>query len=361
MKKRKFGLALSLVLAAGTILGACGNGDEKDKTADKGTKEDSFSVGMVTDIGGVDDKSFNQSAWEGLSAWGKESGMEKGKGGYDYLQSKSDADYTTNLQRLARENFNLIFGIGYLLQPAVEEIAKQRKDTNFAIVDSTVDQPNVASITFKEHEGSFLVGVVAGLATKSNKVGFIGGVDGDLINKFEVGFVAGVKSVNPKADVDVEYVGSFGDAAKGKSIADKMYNSGIDVIYHASGGSGEGLFADAVELKKKDPSRTIWAIGVDKDQSDLGKVDDKTNITLTSMVKRVDIAVKDVAQKAKDGEFPGGKILEYGLEENAIGIAPTQDNLTPDMLKAVEEWTTKIKNGDVKVPTTRDELKNFKY
>ncbi|WP_075980868.1 BMP family lipoprotein [Bacillus massilinigeriensis] len=358
MKKRKFGLALSLVLAAGTILGACGN-SEKDTTADKGKEESKFSAAMVTDVGGVDDKSFNQSAWEGLSAWGEENGLEKGKGGYDYLQSKSDADYTTNLQRLAREKFNLIFGIGFLLQKPVEEIAKQRTDTNFAIVDSVVEQPNVASITFKEHQGSFLVGVVAGLATKSNKVGFIGGVDSDLIKKFEVGFIAGVKSVNPKATVDVEYAASFADAAKGKSIAGKMYGSGVDVIYHAAGGTGEGMFAEAVELKKKDSSKNIWAIGVDKDQYDLGKVDENTNIALTSMVKRVDIAVKDVTQKAKDGKFPGGEVLAYGLEENAIGIAPSQDNLTDDMKKAVEEWTAKIKNGEVEVPQTIDELNNF--
>jgi basic membrane protein A and related proteins len=360
LKKSKLGFLLSIVIALGTFLSACGNADNNEKTAPRTKGDDTFSLAMVTDMGGVDDKSFNQSAWEGIQEFGKKNNLKKGKGGYDYLQSKSDADYTTNLQRLAREDFDLVLGIGFLLAKPVKEIAQQRKDTNFAIVDSVVESDNVASITFKEHEGSFLVGAIAGLATTSNKIGFIGGVDSDLIHKFEAGFIAGVKSVKPDADVMVEYAATFTDAGKGRSIANKLYNSGVDVIYHASGGTGEGLFAEAVELKKKDPNRKIWAIGVDKDQSDLGKVDENTNITLTSMIKRVDVAVMDLAQRSMDGDFPGGKILEYGIEENAIGIAPSRDNLTPDMQKAVEEWTAKIKNGDVTVPKTRDELKNFK-
>ena len=134
--------------------------------------------------------------------FGQDNGLEKGKAGYDYLQSKSDADYKTNLNTAVRNKFDLIYGIGYKLKPAIEEVSKQRKDSHFAIVDDVItDRDNVASITFKEHEGSFLVGVVAGLTTKSNKVGFIGGTDSDLINKFAAGFQAGVKAVNPDADV----------------------------------------------------------------------------------------------------------------------------------------------------------------
>ncbi|WP_199478309.1 BMP family lipoprotein [Peribacillus saganii] len=364
MKKRKFGLAMSLVLAAGTMLGACGKSDEKDTSNGGGggdAEKDNFTVAMVTDIGGVDDKSFNQSAWEGLVEYGKKNNLEKGNKGYDYLQSKSDADYSTNLNRLAREDYDLIYGIGYLLAEPVKEIADQRKETKFAIVDSVVEGDNVASITFKEHQGSFLTGVVAGLTTKTNKIGFVGGMDSELINKFEVGFVAGVKSVNPDAKVDIEYAGSFGDAAKGKAIAGKMYNSGADIIYHASGGTGNGVFAEAKELKAKDPNKEIWVIGVDKDQHQEGFVKDlNKSVTLTSMVKRVDLAVADVAQRAKDGKFPGGEVIEYGLEENGVSIAPTQDNVSEEALKAVEEWTGKIKSGEVTVPATRDELKSFK-
>ncbi|ANB59276.1 BMP family lipoprotein [Anoxybacteroides amylolyticum] len=355
-KKRIGGLALSLVLAAGTLLSGCGQGQKA------GEKKDNFTVAMVTDVGGIDDKSFNQSAWEGLQKFGQDNGMKKGKDGYDYLQSQSDADYSTNLNKLARSNFDLIYGIGFLMTDAITKIAEQKPKQKFAIVDSVVNKPNVASITFKEHEGSFLVGVVAGLTTKTNKIGFVGGMEIPLIEKFESGFRAGVKAVNPKATVEVQYAGAFDQADKGKAIASSMYASGIDVIYHAAGATGNGVFSEAKDLKTKDPNREIWVIGVDKDQAPEGevKVGDKTyNVTLTSMVKRVDVAVYDVAKKTKEGQFPGGKVLEYGLPENGVGIAPTQDNIKPDILKVVDEWKQKIIKGEVKVPTTRDEYKQF--
>ncbi|WP_409292370.1 BMP family protein [Peribacillus sp. SCS-37] len=358
MKKRKFGLALSLVLAAGTMLGACGKSEDK-KGADGG-KKDAFSVGMVTDVGGVDDKSFNQSAWEGLQAFGKENNQEKGKGGFDYLQSKSDSDYITNLTTLSRQGFDLVYGIGFMMQDSVTKVADQRKDTKFAIVDAVVEKPNVASITFKEHEGSFLVGVVAGMTTKTNKVGFIGGVQSPLIEKFETGFKAGVKSVNPKAEVITKYTGAFDKPDLGQATANSMLKSGADILFHAAGGTGIGMINEIKSVKQKDPSKNIWAIGVDRDQAPDGKIDDKTNIMLTSMVKRVDVAVQDIAKKAKDGSFPGGKVTEYGLDQNGIGIAPTKDNVSKEALKAVEEWTAKIKSGEVKVPSTPADLKNFK-
>ncbi|MBA2870866.1 basic membrane protein A [Anoxybacillus calidus] len=358
MKKKRFGVALSLMLAAGALLGGCGQKDENNA----GGNKDTFSVAMVTDVGGVDDKSFNQSAWEGLQKFGEDNGMKKGKGGYDYLQSQSDADYTTNLNKLVRSDFDLIYGIGFLMADAIGEIAEQKPKAQFAIVDSVVEKPNVASITFKEHEGSFLVGVVAGLTTKTNKIGFVGGMEIPLIEKFESGFRAGVKAVNPKATVEVQYAGAFDQADKGKAIASSMYASGIDVIYHAAGATGNGVFSEAKDLKTKDPNRELWVIGVDKDQAPEGvvKVGGKEyNVTLTSMVKRVDVAVYDVAKKTKDGQFPGGKVIEYGLPENGVGIAPTQDNIKPEVLKAVDEWKEKIIKGEVKVPKTRDEYKEF--
>jgi basic membrane protein A len=358
--KKKHGLALSLMLAAGTLLAGCGGGTDKNEEAGEegggeGSK-DNFTVAMVTDVGGVDDKSFNQSAWEGIQAFGKENNLEKGEG-FDYLQSTSDADYATNLNTLARKDYDLIYGIGYQLQGAVDEIAQQQKDAHFAIVDTVVEQPNVASIMFKEHEGSFLVGVVAGLTTKTNKVGFVGGMESDLIKKFEVGFVAGVKAVNPEAKVDIQYAGAFDAADKGKAIASSMYGGGADIIYHAAGGTGNGVFSEAIDLKVEDPDRELWVIGVDKDQYEEGsgktKDGEDFNITLTSMVKRVDVAVKDLAEKGAAGEFPGGEIIEYGIEEDAIGIAPAphDENLSDDVKAKVKEYQEKILNGEIEVPT----------
>ncbi|MGG6431994.1 BMP family lipoprotein [Anoxybacillus sp. D401a] len=357
MKKKRFGLSMSLLLTAGMLLGGCGQAKEETKTEEGKASE--FSVAMVTDVGGIDDKSFNQSAWEGLQKFGEENGLKKGKGGYDYLQSQSDADYATNLNKLVRNDFDLIYGIGFLMTDAITEIAEQKPDNKFAIVDSVVEKPNVASITFKEHEGSFLVGVVAGLMTKTNKIGFVGGMEIPLIEKFESGFIAGVKAVNPNATVEVQYAGAFDKADKGKAIASSMYASGIDIIYHAAGATGNGVFSEAIDLKKQDPNKEIWVIGVDRDQYEEGKVPgtDKS-VTLTSMVKRVDVAVYDLATKTKNGNFPGGQAVEYGLKEDGVGIAPTTKNNVPeDVLKKVDEWKQKIINGEVKVPTTRAELK----
>ncbi|SEB02363.1 basic membrane protein A [Thalassobacillus cyri] len=369
MKNRRFLLVFSLLLAIGMILGACGSSEggsnESEGSGSDGgngnseeASEGDFSVAMVTDVGGIDDKSFNQSAWEGLQAFGEENGMEKGQG-IDYAQSASDADYNTNLNRLVRSDYNLIFGIGFLLAPAIEEVADQNPETNFSIVDSVVEKDNVASIVFKEHQGSFLVGVAAAMKTESDQVGFIGGVDSDLINKFEAGFRAGVKSVNPDIEVKVQYAGAFDAPDDGKAIASNMYSQGVDVIYHASGGTGNGVFAQAKDLKQNDPDRNVWVIGVDRDQHEEGQIGDM-NVTLTSMVKRVDIAVQDISTKAMNGEFPGGEVVEYGLEDDAISVATSNEEAMTDEIKtAVEDWKQKIVDGDVEVPSTQDEAKSF--
>ncbi len=355
---------LAVLLSLGLFLAACGgSGDDKKedegKTGDAGKSEETdFSAAMVTDIGGVDDKSFNQSAWEGLQAFGKENGLEKGNG-FDYAQSNDKSDYMPNLTRLIRDDYKLIFGIGFELKEDIAKVAEQYPDTQFAIVDDVVEQPNVASITFKEHQGSFLVGVAAAKKTTTNKVGFVGGIDSPLINKFESGFIAGVKSVNPDIEVKVQYAESFGAPDKGKIIASNMFNEGFDVIYHASGGTGNGVFNQAKDIKQNDPDRDIWVIGVDRDQHEEGQIGDH-NITLTSMVKRVDVAVQDVSNKTMNGESHGGELLEYGLEDDAIAVATTNsDAMTQDIIDAVNEWKEKILNGDVEVPKTREETKAF--
>ncbi|WP_226034889.1 BMP family lipoprotein [Aquibacillus saliphilus] len=379
MKKSRLLLLLSLLLAFGLILGACGASDEEDtanNTEDttsteetesaEGTDEDAteeseatdFSVSMVTDIGGVDDKSFNQSAWEGLEAFGNEHGMSKGEG-YDYAQSSSDSDYMPNINRLVRGGYDLVFGIGFMLTDAITEVAGQNPDTNFALVDAVAEGDNVVNITFKEQQGSFLVGVAAALKSESGKVGFVGGEESELIKKFEVGFVAGVKSVDSSIDVDVQYADSFGAPDKGKAIAANMYNSGVDVIYHASGATGNGVFAQAKDIKNSDSDANAWVIGVDRDQYEEGTIGD-TNVTLTSMVKRVDIAVQEVAKSAMDGEFPGGEILEFGLEDNGIAVAKTNEEAyTADIDTAVEEWKQKILDGEIEVPSTDEELESY--
>ncbi|MBK3494330.1 BMP family protein [Viridibacillus sp. YIM B01967] len=349
MTKRKFGLALSVVLAAGTLLGACGSKDDSSK-GDKESKEKNFSIAMVTDLGGIDDKSFNQSAWEGIQKFGKDNALEKGNGGYEYLASKSSSDYNVNLNSLVRRDFNLIFGVGYLMEDSIKEVASQKPKTNFSIIDGKVDAPNVASILFKEQEGAFLAGVAAASVTKSNKIGFVGGIDIPVINRFHAGFVEGVKAVNPDIKVDAVYTGAFDKAELGKTTANRMYTSGVDVIFHAAGATGNGVFTEAKERKTKDANANVWVIGVDADQYKEGQVNDKTNVTLTSVMKRVDIAVQDVAKKAKEDKFPGGEILTYGLSDNGMALADSHGAITDDVMKKIDDYAKQIADGKIKVP-----------
>lgn len=361
MKKRKFPILISLALAAGTLLGACGQANEPEPEATPDTTpgneavETDFTVKMVTDVGGVDDKSFNQSAWEGLQKF-----SDDYNAGVDYLESGDPADYQPNLNRLVREDSDLVLAIGYLMGDDVKAIAEQQPDSQLAIVDMVVTDDdgnflkNVANITFKEHEGSFLVGVIAGLQTKTNKVGFLGGVDGFLIKKFENGFKAGVKAVNPNAEIIVQYAEAFDDASRGQAIAGTIYAQGADIIYHAAGGTGNGLFTEAKE--RSSAGEDVWAIGVDRDQHEEGMPE---NVTLTSMVKRVDQAVYQVSERTMNGDFPGGEIVEFGLEEDGVGIAATTENVSEEGLKAVEDYKAQILNGEIDVPQTDEEYEAY--
>jgi len=355
MKKRKFGLVLTSVLAASAILGACGAKDEEkpakeneNATSGENNKE-AFTVAMVTDTGGVDDKSFNQSAWEGLEAYGKEHGLKQGDG-FDYLQSKTDADYETNLNLLIRRDFNLIYGIGYLLKDAVEAVATENPDNQFVIVDEEVAADNVVSVKFKEQEGAFLAGVAAAKMSKTGKIGFVGGMDIPVINRFQAGFVEGAKAVNPDIEIQQKYTGAFDKADLGKITANSMYSSGVDIIFHAAGATGKGVFSEAKERKKKDPNANVWVIGVDADQYEEGKIDDKTNVTLTSMLKGVNSAVIDISNKAKNGEFPGGQTLTYGLAEDGVKLADSRGAIPADVQAVIDEYKEKIVKGEIKVP-----------
>ncbi len=199
------------------------------------------------------------------------------------------------------------------------------------------------------------------LLTKTNKVGFIGGMEIEVIDRFEAGFIAGVKAVNPDAEVDSQYAGAFDKAELGQTIAASMYSSNVDVIFHAAGATGNGLFKEARDLKAKDPSRYIWAIGVDADQTAEGLLEidgEEKNIILTSALKRVDVAVKDLAEQAKAGTFPGGEVINYGLAEDGVGLAPVNPDVenVDDINSKVEEYKEQIKNGEIEVPASVSEL-----
>ncbi|ALI32020.1 BMP family lipoprotein [Weissella cibaria] len=338
--------AAVLVIAGGAYAALSGNksaSGESDKT----------SVALVTDGGGVDDKSFQQSAWEGLKKWGKENGVKQGKGGYTYYQSKTNADFKTNYDQAAAAGFKNIYGIGFQLTSTINEEAKKHPKTNFMIVDDVAKtQKNVVSVTFKSEQSSYLAGVAAAKTTKTNKLGFVGGMESAVVKTFEAGFTAGAKSVNPDIQVDAQYVGSFTDAGKGKTIAASMYQNGADVIFAAAGGAGAGVFTEAKDLNsEKKAADKVWVIGVDRDQNADGAYtakDGKSNFTLTSSVKKVGKAVVDVTEKAAKDKFPGGEHLVYGLDDK--GVAVTRGHMSAATWDAVQAAKKQIIDGKVEVP-----------
>ncbi|HFI0064304.1 TPA: BMP family protein [Streptococcus suis] len=351
MNKKLVGFGLATVAAL--TLAACGSRTANKEAASTDSSEVSVKPMIVTDIGGVDDRSFNQSAWEGLTAWGDENGLSKGSG-YDYIQSQSESDYVTNLDSAVAGGYNLVFGIGFALETAIAEAAPNNPETHFVIVDSVVpDQENVVSVGFADHQASYLAGVAAAKSTKTNHVGFIGGMEGVVIDRFEAGFVAGAKSVNPDIKVTVDYAGSFGDAAKGQTLAAAQYAAGADIIFHASGGTGNGVFAAAkAENETRNEADKVWVVGVDRDQSAEGEYTSKdgkaSNFVLASTIKEVGTAVKDIATKAVAGEFPGGTVVQFSLKDKGVELAET--NLSEDASKAVADAKQAIIDGKVEVP-----------
>ena len=274
-------------------------------------KRNPTSIGMVTDLGSINDKSFNQSAWEALQKLNTDYGYD-----VKYLEPKSDGEVMPNLLTFVKGNYDLTWATASTLADAVTQLASENPDAKFGIIDSDIVVPNVAAISFKEQEGSFLVGVIAGLTTKTNKIGFIGGMEIPVIKRFEAGFREGIKAVNPDAKLIVNYTGVFNRVDVGKSAAATIYNEGADIIFHAAGLTGNGAFNEAKERKAN--GENVWVIGVDKDQS-LTFGDD---ITLTSMIKKVDEAVKRVNKEVVDGTFAGGS-ENLTLKENGVGIADT--------------------------------------
>lgn len=338
---------LVLLLAAALLAAVAGCAAETENGDVTGPDEETAEekvVFMVTDMGGVDDRSFNESGWEGFKRFRDEiDGWTA-----EYIESNSDEDYIPNLRKAVESGAELVWAIGYMMADHLDAVAVDNPDKFFAIIDWETDEPrdNVSYVVFKEHEGSFLVGLVAGLMTESNKIGFIGGMEGDLIKKFEVGFRAGVFTVNPDAEVIVQYAQSWSDTEKGNQIANQMISAGADVIYHAAGGVGIGVAAACEENE-------VWFIGVDQDQSVL-----TPEFTLTSMLKRVDNACYSISKALVEGNFPGGEIAVLGLAEGGVDYVKSE-HIPDDVAAEVETRKQEIIDGYLAVPSTEDEYAAF--
>ncbi len=338
---------LSFLGATALILAACGNGLEKEaETEANGTEDSEFSIAMVTGVGGVDDRSFNQSSWEGMQEWVEENGYSADT--INYYQSDSETDYMPNFNSAITDGFDIIFGIGFLLEDPVTQMAKQFPEQYFSIVDAVVDLPNVASLNFRDQENSFLAGMAAALTTQTNSVGFIGGLEGPVVDRFQTGFAAGVAHIDESIEVDIQYANTFGDAGAGQQIAAAMYSTGADVIFHASGATGNGLFQEARNRMEAGSDTDLWVIGVDRDQNEEGEYDGG-NVTLASTVRQVGNAVKNVTNRTTDGNFPGGETVFYGFAEEGVDFVH-HGAISDEDWAQIEEARQQIIDGEIEVP-----------
>lgn len=365
-QSRSLKLLLALLAAFALIAAACGDDDGDNGTAasdtstteaaddgngDEGNGDEGntgegsdVKVGMVYDIGGRGDQSFNDAAYVGLSRAADELGVEVN----DLEPAAGGQDRDELLRTLAEEGYDLVIGVGFAFEESIQEVAADFPDTTFAIVDAAPEADNIKGLVFDEPGGSFLVGAAAALKSETGHIGYIGGVELPLIQRFEAGYVAGARHVNPDIQIDITYISQppdfsgFNDPARGGEIARSMYESGADIIYHAAGGSGGGLFQAATEIGD------VWAIGVDSDQYLTVPAPGNERI-LTSMLKRVDVAVFGVIEAFVNGDTSGG-VTEFDLSVDGVGYS-TSGGFVDDIADQLDELKQQIIDGDITVPT----------
>jgi len=315
--------------------------------------EEAARVGLAFDIGGEGDQSFNDSAVVGLEMAMDEFGIETQK-----VSPNGDGSNRAELlSQLAEQGFNPVIAVGFAYDEVITAVAADFPDTTFgqidgsnAVFDGTSKGPNHTGLLFAEEQGSFLAGVAAALKSEAGRIGFVGGVEVGLIQKFEAGYVAGATAVNPDITVDVQYISpagdfsGFGDPARGKIVAQGMYDGGADIVYHAAGASGGGVFEAAAESQ-------ALAIGVDSDQYNTVGDPALQEVIMTSMLKRVDVAVFEFISSFIDGSAEGGTDVIYDLSVDGVGLA-TSGGQIDDIQADIDEFKQQIIDGEVEVPTT---------
>lgn len=383
MRKRLL-LLLAIVVSFSLVAAACGDddststtGDESSQPAEEGAGDQQatddqpepdqgeeaggeeaggeemagtdVTVGLVFDIGGRGDQSFNDAAAAGIERAKEELGIE-----FTEASPNEDGSNRAELLQAQADENDLVIGVGFLFADSMAEVAANNPDTHFAIVDGAVEADNVASLVFAEEQGSFLVGAAAALKSETGKVGFIGGVNIELIQKFEAGYRAGVAAVDPSIEVVSQYIteppdfDGFNAPDRAKEIAAQMYAEGADIVYHAAGGSGAGLFQAAKEYSEANGTK-VWAIGVDSDQYKTAGEDVRDYI-LTSMLKRVDVAVFETVKAEVEGRFePGFQVFDLSVD--GVGYS-TSGGFVDDITDQLENFKQQIVNGDIVVPTT---------
>lgn len=317
---------------------------------------DNIKIGVVTDSGGVNDKSFNQGTWEGVQKYCTDTGV-----GASVVESADETDYVPNLKNLTdKEGVEVVIAIGENLEKAVYDVASDNPETKYILIDgepkdkdgNIQELDNVKSYRFNEQESGYLVGYLAGKLTTTNKVGFVGGEEISAVQKFGWGFLQGVYAANPDVEVNYQYSGTFSDPSKGQSIADTMYASGVDIIFSAAGGVNDGVINSAKNLVNS--GKEAWVIGVDRDMYEDGKYNDTDSVILTSAVKKVGDAAYQGLEEVFNDEFSSGMTV-LGYAEDGVGIPDDNPNIADTTV--ITEATDSLKSTDVKA--TKEETEKI--
>jgi len=366
MKKKVFGLILCGTIALSVFLAACQKSSSSTSQSSTASAQQSggITIRLLTDATGIDDKSFNAAAWRGIlefygDTWNNPT--HRGRS-YDVVTASTQDMYIPNIRQATDEGYDLIVTTGFTFADALGTVAGQNPNQQYMIVDvDWVDLPNVMQATFAEHEGSYLVGVATALKAKADGIanprfGFIGGVPGAVITKFEVGFVQGVLSVFPNAQIVDYYANDWGRPDLAKTQAKNWYDSGVYAIYSAAGGTGNGTIAQAKEYRAA--GRNIWAIGVDSDQHEEGLYTATDSAVLTSMLKRVETSLL-YALKAVQNRTFRGEIIVFDLSAEGVGYSDTNPAMTGDIKRELEQIKQRIISGQVKIAATYAEAKQL--
>jgi len=355
---------MSLLLSAGMLLSACGsNDDSKGKGGDE--KKNDLKVGMVTDAGTIDDKSFNQGTWEGIKRAEDELGVNT-----KYLKpaGTTKAEYLKEIGNLYDAGYKFIVTPGFKFETAIFDAQEKYKDAKFVIIDGAPNngdgkaslQDNTIAIFFAEHQAGFMAGVATALELKEGEAGFIGGMEIPPVQKFNWGFQQGIKYANENMGTKIGmkkenfiYQGSFDNVAAGGQLAASMFDRGVDVIHAAAGGVGVGAIKEAINRAKS--GEEVWIVGVDVDQYEDGKYGDKS-VILTSAMKKIDHAAFDMIQDELDGKFQGGETLTFDAKNDGVGIPEKNPNLSDDTASKVKEVFEKVKSGEIEVKAEQGDL-----
>ena len=331
--------ALAAVAAVALLAAGCGGGSSGSSTPAAGSGGSGgkvFKIGLVTDIGGLDDKSFNHLAFVGIQRAKSQLGVD-----FKVLESHQESEYVPNLQTLAAQHYDLVIAVGFLMDGAIKKVAKAFPDVNFAIIDDAPDPalPNVQGLLFKEQESGYLAGYLAALTSKTGTVSTVGGQKIPPVDHYIAGFIAGAKAADPQVKELNDYSNSFTDTAKCKQLALNQISQGSDVVFQVAGGCGLGALSAAKE-------KGVWGIGVDADQAYLG------DYILTSAIKKVDVAVFDTIKQIQAGTFKGGTTDFFTAQNNGAGIGKISPNVPASIVTKLKPIETKIAAGQITPPDT---------